>query len=79
MTALAQARSLPRPRREQTLRRDHAVARFWMQHAPLFEKAWREWERTARPPVLDESLIATPLREAVARGARTAMMQELAA
>lgn len=65
MTALEHARSLPQPARETTLRRDIAVQRFWTQHTPLFVEAWREWEQSARPPVLDEALIAAPLRDAV--------------
>ncbi|MEM9467791.1 MAG: 2OG-Fe(II) oxygenase [Actinomycetota bacterium] len=65
-TALARARSLELPSRDEMLRRDPAVQDFWLSNRQLLHDAWSEWETgPAGPGPLDASLIHPDLREAV--------------
>lgn len=66
-TALARARSLALPTRDEMLRRDPAVQHFWLANQQLLDDAWGEWEaELGSPPRLDDSLIDADLRVAVA-------------
>jgi len=66
-SSLDQARSVPRPTRDEMLQRAPSVHKFWMSNKDLFQNAWSEWE-TAKEgvnPVLDSSLFDPKLRAAV--------------
>ena len=66
-SALARARSLELPSRDEMLRRDPAVQHFWLANRGLLDDAWTEWEAgLGTPPRLDDSLIDATLRTAVA-------------
>lgn len=69
-TALAVARSLQLPSREDTLRRTHNVQAFWQHNRATLEEAWAEWEledpEAASLPPLDESVLHPALRAAIA-------------
>lgn len=68
-TSLTTARTVTRPTREAMLQRDPSVSRFWNENKKVFEDAWAEWESNERHDdiVLDHSLYAPELREAVER------------
>jgi hypothetical protein len=64
---LNSARALGLPSRDEMLRRDPSVQRFWLENRTLLAEAWGEWEEREcadRPP-LDDSLIDAALRDAV--------------
>lgn len=65
--ALAQARALPLPTREASLKREPSVAHFWRSNRELLEKAWTEWEVENKENLLipDETLLDPRLRQAV--------------
>lgn len=66
-TALTQARALPIPTREASLRREPSVAHFWNSNRELLEEAWREWEVENKDDLLipDVTLLDPGLRKAV--------------
>jgi len=65
--ALANARALTLPSRDDMLKRAPSVQQFWDSNRELLEAAWSEWdtEHTALGEHINESLIAKPLRDAV--------------
>ncbi len=65
-TSLDHARSVPRPTRDEMLRRAPSVQQFWSQNRDLFQEAWKEWESgNEQNSILDSSLFAPELRAAV--------------
>jgi hypothetical protein len=62
-----QARQLPVPTYEQTLRRDNYCYQFWSKNENLLVDAWKEWEKNEGNslPALDDSLIDPKLRKAI--------------
>jgi len=67
ITTLTKARTVSRPTSEAMLQRDPSVHSFWSKNEALFEVAWSEWEQNSEigDVVLDKSLYATALREAI--------------
>ena len=68
-TSLEQARTVARPTREAILERHPSVHAFWNTNETVFEDAWTEWEAGGGDDsiVLDRSLYAPKLREAIER------------
>lgn len=68
-SALAKARSLQLPSREEMLRRDSSVYAFWDENDELLEDAWKEWQASdgvaLSLPKLDSSLIHPKLRSVI--------------
>ncbi|MFP4846195.1 2OG-Fe(II) oxygenase [Winogradskyella sp. PE311] len=65
--ALAQARDLSLPSREDSLKRDPSVSHFWNSNRKLLEDAWSEWEIENKDKLLvpDETLLDPELRKAI--------------
>ena len=68
-TFLEQARRLEMPSREEMLRRDMKVYKFWGDNEVLLEKGWAEWEERDHAakslPALDSSVYHPALRKAI--------------
>ncbi|MEM7093645.1 MAG: 2OG-Fe(II) oxygenase [Actinomycetota bacterium] len=63
---LESARALALPRREDVLRRDPSVERFWTTNRALLAEAWAEWDhQSGEGSVLGEALVDPALRVAV--------------
>ncbi|GEQ87005.1 hypothetical protein ULMS_25130 [Patiriisocius marinistellae] len=65
--ALAGARALALPSREDSLRRESSVSQFWNTNRRLLEDAWREWEFENKDSLLvpDETLLDPKLRKVI--------------
>lgn len=68
-TSLEQARTVARPTREAMLERHPSVRAFWNTNETVFADAWKQWEASGGDDsiVLDRSLYAPKLREAIER------------
>lgn len=77
-TSLELARTVARPTLEAMLERQPCVQAFWQENKSTFSKAWAEWEATGGGEniVLDGSLYAPDLREAVERSWANPMEEE---